>query len=178
VDAQRLQSRLLTIDGGSLADWLPGTRSCYGKTMLPRMVAICLLLVGCTEAASPVAPATSSQAPEDDEPAGRGFMDRRESQYRSRVRAFLKQGFAVQGLGLPPEELKQLRSEASCQLDATGVVIACTTTQPSGNAKFDAAVTAALEAKKGLETPPPPDDQPGWRKDHITMSLRCGPTCN
>jgi hypothetical protein len=145
--------------------------------MLFRVVLLCLPLVGCTETAPPVAPATSSQA-EDEESAGRGLMDRRESRYRTSVRSFLKEGFAVQGLGLPPEQLNQLRSEVSCQLDAAGVVTACTTTEPSGNAKFDAAVAAALESKKGLQTPAPPDDQPGWRKDHITMSLRCGPSCN
>lgn len=147
--------------------------------MLFRVVGVCVLLAGCTETAPPVSPATSSQAAEDDdEGTGRGTRDRREGAYRGSIRSLLKQGFAVQGLGLPLAELSLLRSEVSCQLDAAGVVTACSVTKPSGNAKFDAAVATELEAKKGKQTPPPPADQPGWRTDHITLSLRCGPDCS
>lgn len=116
---------------------------------------------------SPKPPPTAAAEPTDDLLA---------NVYRNRLAAVFTRGFTVQGLGLPPEKIAQLETDATCEISAKGTVLACTV-KPSGNAEFDAAVASTLAARKGLDVPPPPEDRPDLLPRRLSIRFRCGPTC-
>jgi len=84
-------------------------------------------------------------------------------QWRARIAGWFSSKFHVHGSGLPPEELTKYRVSAVVQLSPDGTVTDYSM-NPSGNAAIDAAAKAALDAAKGNQIPPRPeniaDDKP------------------
>lgn len=92
--------------------------------------------------------------------------------YRSRIIAWFSSRFRVSGSGLPQDQLGKLRSSASVTLSADRHVVSYTLT-PSGNAVFDAAARATLEATKGAQIPPPPENYPDIVQTQISLTFVC-----
>jgi hypothetical protein len=78
-------------------------------------------------------------------------------QWRARIAGWFSSKFHVHGSGLPPEELTKYRVSAVVQLSPDGTVTDYSMT-PSGNAAIDAAAKAALDAAKGQQIPPRPEN--------------------
>jgi len=94
-------------------------------------------------------------------------------QYRARVASFFSSRFRVSGSGLPEEQLMALRAGATVQLSGTSVT--GFTLSPSGNAAFDAAAQAALQATVGSSIPPPPENYPDLGVGSaFSVTLVCG----
>lgn len=98
-------------------------------------------------------------------------------QYQGRLISFFKRGFAVKGLGLPPEEIKKLSVSVSVQLSGDGTVSSFTMSS-SGNATFDSAARSSLQAKVGQPVPNPPEERPDLRRNSLSFSMTCGSGCN
>lgn len=107
-----------------------------------------------------------------------GTDDLQKGQFAGRWIAFLQRGFVVKGTGLPPEELQKLRVSASVQVSPAGVVTGYSISSNSGNAAFDAAARAALEAKVGQQGPNPPEEHPEFLKPSFSVTMVCSPACN
>lgn len=92
--------------------------------------------------------------------------------YRARVIGWFSARFRVTGTGLSREALAALRGAASVDVGAdlrvTGYVLV-----PSGNASFDAAARAALDAAKGERIPPPPEQYPDVIKGRLSLTFVC-----
>ncbi|NUP13284.1 MAG: hypothetical protein HOW73_45170 [Polyangiaceae bacterium] len=97
--------------------------------------------------------------------------------YAGKLSAFLRAGFAVSGLGLPPEEMKKLRAGGSVTISPDGTITGFSLGS-SGNPAFDAAAKAHLQSKVGKQVPPPPEDYPQLMKPSQGVTLTCGSGCN
>jgi outer membrane biosynthesis protein TonB len=98
------------------------------------------------------------------------------AQYQGKLIAFFKRGFVVSGLGLPPEDIAKLSVAVTVQL--SGGVMTGFSMSSSGNATFDAAARASLEAKKGSPIPNPPEDRPDLDRSSLSFTMVCGKSCN
>lgn len=92
--------------------------------------------------------------------------------YRSRLVAWFSVRFRVTGSGLPQAALTKLRAHATVSLSPDRRV-AGYTLSTSGNATFDAAARAAIEAAKGQALPPPPERYPDLLRTTITVTFVC-----
>lgn len=91
--------------------------------------------------------------------------------YLARVRSWLSSRFRVSGSGLSPDELTQYKPSAVITL--SGGQIQGYSLNPSGNAAFDAAARATLEAAKGQPLPPPPENYPDLGSKSIAVTFVC-----
>ncbi len=106
-----------------------------------------------------------------------GGLDKfQERQYVGRLIGFFRRGFVVSGLGIPPEDIAKLSVSVSVQLD--GLTVKSYSMGGSGNATFDAAARAAMDAKVGSQVPPPPEDRPDLQRSSLSFSMVCGSSCN
>lgn len=92
--------------------------------------------------------------------------------YRSRIASWFSSRFRVSGSGLSQEELVKYRVGASVELTEDRRVAGYTLV-PSGSAAFDAAARAMLEAAKGEQIPPPPENYPDTVQRQISLTLIC-----
>ena len=100
------------------------------------------------------------------------------SRYRSRLIGFFKARFrGAQGTGLSPEELEKLAASAAIAIGSDLSVISFTLS-PSGNAAFDAAVRAVLQSKVGQQVPPPPENFPEAKLNHVSVTFVCQGNCS
>lgn len=98
--------------------------------------------------------------------------------YREDLAAWIAQHFAVHGTGLPRAELARLRGRARITIDDDRTVVDVQYTS-SGNAAFDAAALATLEALRGQTVPAPPQAFPGALQRVITVTFVCkASTCD
>jgi hypothetical protein len=106
-----------------------------------------------------------------------GGLDKfQERQYVGRLIGFFRRGFVVSGIGLPPEDIAKLSVSVTVQLD--GLTVKSYSMGGSGNATFDAAARAAMDAKVGSQVPPPPEDRPDLQRSSLSFSMVCGSSCN
>jgi hypothetical protein len=94
--------------------------------------------------------------------------------YRARISAWFSSRFRVSGSGLGPEEIVKPRVGALVQISADRTVVGYTLS-PSGNAAFDAAARAMLDAARGEALPPPPENYPDIVQSQIHITLVCRP---
>lgn len=99
------------------------------------------------------------------------------AQYNGRLVAFFRRGFAVSGLGLPPEDIKKLSVGCSVTLSGDGTVTAASCGS-TGNAAFDAAAKGHMASKVGSQVPPPPEDHPELKRSSLSVTLSCSSGCN
>lgn len=92
--------------------------------------------------------------------------------YRAKIAGWFSSRFRVTGSGLPREELLKYRVSASVDIGSDRTV-AGYTIKPSGNAVFDAAARATLDASKGRELPPPPESYPDVVQSRIHVTFVC-----
>lgn len=98
--------------------------------------------------------------------------------YREDLASWLAQRFAVHGTGLPRAQLARLRGRARITIDDARMVVDVQYTS-SGNAAFDAAALATLEALRGQTVPAPPQAFPGALQRVITVTFVCkASTCD
>lgn len=106
-----------------------------------------------------------------------GLDDMARKIYASRLTAKIKGGaITISGTGLSPDELKNLRASAVIQL--SGTTITGYSLNPSGNAAFDSAVRAKLDAIKGTDVPPPPEEHPEFLLPSYSVTFNCSSSCN
>lgn len=100
------------------------------------------------------------------------------SLYQARLIGFFKAGFrGAQGTGLSPAELEKLAASASIVIGSDLAVLSFTVI-PSGNAAFDAAVRATLQSKVGQQVPPPPENFPEAKLNHVSVTFVCQGNCS
>lgn len=92
--------------------------------------------------------------------------------YTARLSAWFKRGFNIPSGEIPCEELKNLRATAEATLAADLFVTSVRLISPSGNAAFDARVTAAINSKVGQAVPPPPPLYPDILQTVIRTEYR------
>jgi outer membrane biosynthesis protein TonB len=78
----------------------------------------------------------------------------------------------VHGSGLTREQLLALHGQATVTVGPDQQVTGFSLT-PSGNAAFDAAARAALEAARGQSLPPPPENYPDVAQHQISVTFVC-----
>ncbi|HTM44909.1 MAG TPA: TonB C-terminal domain-containing protein [Polyangiaceae bacterium] len=92
--------------------------------------------------------------------------------YTAKLSAWFKRGFEIPPGQIPCDELKKLHATAEAVLGSDLFVTAVRITQPSGNALFDAQVTAAIQSKVGQAVPPPPPLYPDILQQVIHTDYR------
>jgi hypothetical protein len=92
--------------------------------------------------------------------------------YRAKIAGWFSSRFRVSGSGLPKEELARYRVSAVVDVGADRTVTGYTLT-PCGNAAFDAAAKATLEASRGQSLPPPPENYPDVVQSRINVTFVC-----
>jgi hypothetical protein len=135
---------------------------------------------GATDAATPTLDGSSSPSTAPPGPGCSGpeckadgaLDDFQRRQYAARLVAHVKRGgFVVTGSSLPDEELRKLRVSAVIQLQGTTIV--GTNMSPSGDPACDAAARAKLDAAKGTDVPPPPEDHPEFLQPSYSVTFAC-----
>ncbi len=91
--------------------------------------------------------------------------------YRARIAGWFSGRFRVSGSGLAGDELTRVRVRATVEL--SGRTVSGYVVTPSGNAAFDAAARQTLEAVKGQEIPPPPENYPDVVQSRIQVTFVC-----
>lgn len=121
-------------------------------------------------------PASTGEGSANGTPDG-GLDDMARRIYAQRLAAKIKGGsITISGTGLSEDELKNLRASAVIQL--SGTTITGYSMNPSGNAAFDAAVRGRLDAIKGTDVPPPPEDHPEFLLPSYSVTFNCSASCN
>jgi hypothetical protein len=92
--------------------------------------------------------------------------------YRARIAAWFSSRFRVGGSGLPQEELTKFRVTATVQISGDRMVTGYSLSS-SGNSAFDAAARSTLEATKGAQIPPPPENYPDTVQSQISLTFVC-----
>jgi hypothetical protein len=92
--------------------------------------------------------------------------------YRARLIAWFSSRFRVSGSGLSPDELTRYKVSASVHLSSDRQIESFSI-EASGNAAFDAAARAALEAARGQALPPPPESYPDIVQRTIRLTFVC-----